>query len=62
MIRLCQIHETFRLAELNALAVLENIDMEILSYSPSVGIILPYCLLFAHAFQVAILLRQIAFS
>lgn len=39
MIRLCQIHETFRLAELNALAVLENIDMEILSYSPSS----PYC-------------------
>lgn len=35
LIRLTQIHETFRLAELRALAVLEDIDLEILSYSPS---------------------------
>ncbi len=36
MIRFTQIHETFRLPEIKALAVLENIDLEVLSYSPSV--------------------------
>ena len=35
MLRLTQVHETFRLAEINALAVLENIDLEVLSYSPT---------------------------
>ncbi|KAI9051009.1 hypothetical protein LZ554_005117 [Drepanopeziza brunnea f. sp. 'monogermtubi'] len=39
MIRFTQTHETFRLAEITALAVLEGIDLEILSYSPSS----PYC-------------------
>lgn len=37
MIRFTQVHETFRLAEINALAVLENIHLEILSYSPTVS-------------------------
>ncbi len=36
MIRFTQVHETFRLAEITALAVLENIDLEVLSYSPIV--------------------------
>lgn len=36
MIRLTQIHETFRLAELRALAHIENVKLEILSYSPIV--------------------------
>ncbi|KAE8452385.1 hypothetical protein EG329_001085 [Mollisiaceae sp. DMI_Dod_QoI] len=39
MIRFTQVHETFRLAEITALAVLENIDLEVLSYSP----ISPFC-------------------
>lgn len=37
MIRFTQVHETFRLAEIKALAVLEAIEVEILSYSPSVS-------------------------
>lgn len=37
MIRFTQTHETFRLAEIKALAVYEGIDLEILSYSPSVS-------------------------
>ena len=38
MIRFTQTHETFRLAEIKALAALENIELEVLSYSPSVYI------------------------
>lgn len=38
MIRFTQIHETFRLAEIQALADLEGIKLEILSYSPSVSL------------------------
>lgn len=37
MIRFTQVHETFRLAEIEALAVLEGINLEVLSYSPSVS-------------------------
>jgi tRNA (guanine10-N2)-methyltransferase len=37
MVRFTQVHETFRLAEIKALAVLEGIDLEVLSYSPSVS-------------------------
>lgn len=37
MIRFTQVHETFRLAEIKALAILEGVDVEILSYSPSVS-------------------------
>jgi hypothetical protein len=37
MIRFTQVHETFRLAEIEALAVLEGIKLEVLSYSPSVS-------------------------
>ncbi|CAG8980438.1 hypothetical protein HYALB_00012925 [Hymenoscyphus albidus] len=39
MIRFTQVHETFRVPEIKALAVLRGIDMEILSYSPSS----PFC-------------------
>lgn len=38
MIRFTQVHETFRLAEVEALAVLEGISLEVLSYSPSVSV------------------------
>lgn len=41
MIRFTQVHESFRLAEIKALAVLHNIDLEILSYSPSVSLSSP---------------------
>jgi tRNA (guanine10-N2)-methyltransferase len=37
MIRFTQCHETFRLAEIEALAVLEGIELEILSYNLSVS-------------------------
>ncbi|KAI9731667.1 MAG: hypothetical protein M1818_007797 [Claussenomyces sp. TS43310] len=40
LIRFTQAHETFRLAEIEALAVLEGIKVEVLSYSPSS----PFCL------------------
>lgn len=36
MIRFTHVHEEFRLAEVEALAVLEGIDLEILSYSHAV--------------------------
>jgi tRNA G10 N-methylase Trm11 len=39
MIRFTQVHETFRLAEIKALAELENINLQILSYSPSVDLL-----------------------
>jgi tRNA G10 N-methylase Trm11 len=38
LIRFTQVHETFRLAEIEALAVLEDIKLEIISYSPTVSI------------------------
>lgn len=37
LVRFNQVHETFRLAELHALAVMEGIQTTILSYSPSVS-------------------------
>lgn len=37
MIRFTHVHETFRLAEIKALAELEKIDLKILSYDPSVS-------------------------
>jgi tRNA (guanine10-N2)-methyltransferase len=37
MIRFTQMHETFRLPEIEALSLLEGINLEVLSYSPSVG-------------------------
>jgi tRNA G10 N-methylase Trm11 len=40
MVRFTQVHETFRLAEIEALAVLENVNLKILSYSPSVSPVL----------------------
>ncbi|KAH8598794.1 S-adenosyl-L-methionine-dependent methyltransferase [Bisporella sp. PMI_857] len=40
MIRFTQIHEKFRLAEIEALAVLEGLNLEILSYKPDS----PFCL------------------
>ena len=36
MIRFTQIHESFRLAEIESLAVLEGIDLKVLSYSENV--------------------------
>ncbi|KAJ2984596.1 hypothetical protein NUW58_g5974 [Xylaria curta] len=40
LIRFTQIHETFRLAELQALAVLAKVDLKIIAYSTET----PYCL------------------
>lgn len=37
LIRFSQSHETFRLPEVQALAVLEGIDMKVVSYSNDVG-------------------------
>ena len=49
MIRFTQVHETFRLAEIYALAELEKLNLEVLSYSPSVCntpiMLAPYSLL-----------------
>lgn len=38
LIRFTQVHETFRLAEIEALATLESIKLEIVFYSPTVSI------------------------
>lgn len=40
MVRFMQTHESFRLAEIQALATLENIDLKIVSYDPTVGNVL----------------------
>jgi len=40
MIRFTQVHETFRLAEIEALAVLEEIDLTVISYKPDVSYII----------------------
>ena len=61
MIRFTQVHETFRLAEVKALAVLEDIDLEVLSYSPSVSASSVTVWSLAHTIQVAILLCKVAF-
>jgi tRNA (guanine10-N2)-methyltransferase len=37
LIRFTQVHETFRLAEIEAIATLQNISLEIISYSPTVS-------------------------
>jgi tRNA G10 N-methylase Trm11 len=37
LVRFTQTHETFRLAEIEALAVLEGIKLEVLSYSLTVS-------------------------
>lgn len=61
MIRFIQVHETFRLAEIKALAVLEGINLEIVSYNPNVG----YFLLgwnYTYENSVTLLLRQAAFQ
>jgi len=60
MIRFTQIHETFRLAEIEALAVLEKIDLEILSYSPTVSKSSVDYLVFPLITLVTFLLRQTA--
>ncbi|KAN0117232.1 tRNA guanosine-2'-O-methyltransferase [Hyaloscypha variabilis] len=54
MIRFTQVHETFRLAEIKALAVLEDIDLEVLSYSPSS----PFCFVKLPSEDAAIRLVQ----
>jgi len=42
LVRLIQIHETFRKPELEALAVLVGVDLEIVYYHDSVRRFLPY--------------------
>ena len=38
MIRFTQVHESFRLTEIEALALLEGIDLEVLSYEADVSL------------------------
>jgi len=42
MIRFTQVHETFRLAEIEALAVLEGIDLTVVSYKQDVSLNISY--------------------
>jgi tRNA G10 N-methylase Trm11 len=58
MIRFTQVHETFRLAEIKALAVFECIDLEVLSYSPSVSASSLTVRIFYSQIQVPILLCE----
>ena len=37
LIRFVQTHETFRIAEIESLAVLEEIDLKVISYTTAVG-------------------------
>lgn len=39
LVRFSQSHESFRLAEIQALATLENVELEIMSYIPDVRVI-----------------------
>lgn len=59
MIRFTQVHETFRLAEIQALAVLEDIDLEVLSYSPDVSLRIQIFISYSR-YVVTILLCQVA--
>jgi len=59
VIRFTQVHETFRLAEIEALALLEGISLEVLSYSPSVSSSPGTANLVADKFSVTILLCEI---
>jgi tRNA G10 N-methylase Trm11 len=60
VIRFTQSHETFRLAEIEALAVLEGIEIEILSYSLNVSTSPVRRPLLLTMSQVTILLCKIA--
>jgi tRNA G10 N-methylase Trm11 len=57
MIRFLQVHETFRLAEIEALAALEGINLEVLSYSLSVRVLHALPSQLAKSALVTILLR-----
>jgi tRNA G10 N-methylase Trm11 len=48
MIRFTQVHESFRLAEIKALAVLEGIALELVSYSPDVSTVPKYLIMLSH--------------
>jgi tRNA G10 N-methylase Trm11 len=50
LVRFTQVHETFRIAEIEALATLENISLQIVSYSPIVSHLLATNLLHAQYF------------
>jgi tRNA G10 N-methylase Trm11 len=41
LVRFAQVHETFRKPELEALAVVANVQLEILKYNPTVRYTLP---------------------
>ena len=60
MVRFAQSHETFRLAEIEALAVLEGIKLEVLSYSLTVSTPSTHYPLMLTTSQVAILHSQTA--
>lgn len=51
MIRFTHVHETFRVPEIRALAVLEGIDLEVVSYSPNVREILTSPLVYPPAYK-----------
>jgi tRNA (guanine10-N2)-methyltransferase len=44
LIRFAQVHESFRLAEIQAIAITEHIDLRIVEYSDAVGILMVYSL------------------
>jgi tRNA G10 N-methylase Trm11 len=65
LVRFTQSHETFRLAEIQALADLENIDLKVISYGPEVRqnydeqfFVTPWLSFHSHHFVSWTLLRQ----
>lgn len=60
MIRFTQVHETFRLPEIEALAVLDGIKLEVLSYNPSVSFTSIFVWSLTHRSQVTILFCEVA--
>ena len=48
LIRFAQSHESFRRAELEALALIEKLDLEILEYNPDVRLSSHYLLVLDH--------------
>lgn len=41
LVRFAGVHETFRVVELEALAIIENLDMKILEFNPDVSSLPP---------------------
>lgn len=56
LVRFVQMHESFRKPELEALAILANVDMEIVEYSEYVGFIFTFGVMLCRFFPFSCIL------